>query len=47
VKVVFTVLDALPARHVGEQHTPVLTALAHEAGQAPGRAPVAKLEWLG
>jgi arylsulfatase A-like enzyme len=38
VKVVFTVLDALPARHVGEQHTPVLTALAHEAGQAPGRA---------
>jgi len=38
VKVVFTVLDALPARHVGEQHTPVLTALAHEAGAAPGRA---------
>jgi arylsulfatase A-like enzyme len=38
VKVVFTVLDALPARHVGERHTPVLTALAHEAGAAPGRA---------
>jgi hypothetical protein len=37
VKVVFTVLDALPARHVGAQHTPVLTALAHEAGAAPGR----------
>jgi arylsulfatase A-like enzyme len=38
VKVVFTVLDALPARHVGERHTPVLTALAHEAGAAPGQA---------
>jgi hypothetical protein len=38
VKVVFTVLDALPARHVGEQHTPVLTALARAAGQEPGRA---------
>ena len=38
MKVVFTVLDALPARHVGEQHTPVLTALARETGQAPGRA---------
>jgi arylsulfatase A-like enzyme len=36
MKVVFTVLDALPARHVGERHTPVLTALAHEAGGAPG-----------
>jgi len=38
MKVVFTVLDALPARHVGEAHTPVLDALAREAGQAPGRA---------
>ena len=37
MKVVFTVLDALPARHVGERHTPVLTALAHEAGAAPGQ----------
>jgi arylsulfatase A-like enzyme len=37
VKVVFTVLDALPARHVGELHTPVLTRLAHEAGASPGR----------
>ncbi len=27
MKVVFTVLDALPARHVGDAHTPVLTAL--------------------
>ncbi len=38
MKVVFTVLDALPARHVGEVHTPVLTALAREAGASPGRA---------
>jgi Type I phosphodiesterase / nucleotide pyrophosphatase len=38
VKVVFTVLDALPARHVGEAHTPVLTALAREAGTEPGTA---------
>jgi hypothetical protein len=38
VKVVLTVLDALPARHVGVEHTPVLTALAREAGQEPGRA---------
>ena len=38
MKVVFTVLDALPARHVGTQHTPVLTALAQEVGVAPGRA---------
>lgn len=36
MKVVFTVLDSLPTRHVGERHTPVLTALAHEAGAAPG-----------
>ncbi len=28
MKVVFTVLDSLPARHVGAEHTPVLTALA-------------------
>ncbi|HLM19758.1 MAG TPA: alkaline phosphatase family protein [Acidimicrobiia bacterium] len=38
MKVVFTVLDSLPARHVGELHTPVLTALAHAAGVAPGSA---------
>jgi hypothetical protein len=38
VKVVFTVLDALPVRHVGPRHTPVLTALAQEAGVAPGHA---------
>jgi hypothetical protein len=38
VKVVFTVLDALPARHVGERCTPVLTSLAREAGREPGRA---------
>jgi hypothetical protein len=38
VKVVFTVVDALPPRHVGGRHTPVLTALAHEAGAPPGQA---------
>jgi arylsulfatase A-like enzyme len=38
VKVVFTVLDALPVRHVGERHTPVLTALAREHGVEPGVA---------
>ncbi|HEU5306942.1 MAG TPA: alkaline phosphatase family protein, partial [Acidimicrobiia bacterium] len=38
MKVVFTVLDALPARHVGERCTPVLTSLAREAGREPGRA---------
>ncbi len=38
MKVVFTVLDSLPARHVGERHTPVLTALAHAVGATPGRA---------
>ena len=38
MKVVLTVLDSLPARHVGEQHTPVLTALAHAGGAAPGQA---------
>lgn len=38
MKVVLTVLDALPARHVGEEHTPVLTALAREAGAPPGVA---------
>jgi Type I phosphodiesterase / nucleotide pyrophosphatase len=35
MRVVFTVLDALPARHVGGDHTPVLAELA---GGAPGRA---------
>jgi hypothetical protein len=38
VKVVFTVLDAMPARHVGDTHTPVLAALAREAGGEPGVA---------
>jgi arylsulfatase A-like enzyme len=38
VKVVLTVLDALPARHVGADHTPVLSSLALQAGHAPGRA---------
>jgi arylsulfatase A-like enzyme len=38
MKVVFTVLDALPARHVGELHTPVLAALARAGGGVPGRA---------
>ncbi|MDQ1429675.1 MAG: hypothetical protein QOF40_277 [Actinomycetota bacterium] len=37
MKVVFTVLDALPARHVGDQFTPVLAALARTGGGAPGR----------
>jgi len=36
MKVVFTVLDSLPARHVGERHTPVLTALARAVGTEPG-----------
>ena len=39
MKVVFTVLDALPARHVGEQHTPVLTALAHGGGRRTRAGP--------
>lgn len=38
MKIVFTVLDALPARHVGELHTPVLVSLAREVGGAPGQA---------
>lgn len=38
MKVVLTVLDALPARHVGDRHTPVLSSLARDAGRAPGRA---------
>jgi arylsulfatase A-like enzyme len=37
VKVVFTVLDALPARHVGDEHTPVLAALARAGGGVVGR----------
>ncbi len=28
MKVVLTVLDSLPARHVGDDHTPVLAELA-------------------
>jgi len=38
VKVVFTVLDALPDRHVGASHTPVLHQLAGAGGRAPGGA---------
>lgn len=38
MKVVFTVLDALPVRHVGDDHTPVLAALARTAGGAPAQA---------
>jgi hypothetical protein len=38
VKVVMTIVDALPFRHVGDEHTPVLARLALEAGGAPGRA---------
>jgi hypothetical protein len=34
VRVVFTVLDALPARHVGAEHTPVLYDLASHGGLA-------------
>jgi len=34
VRVVFTVLDALPARHVGPEHTPVLYDLATRGGIA-------------
>jgi hypothetical protein len=40
MRVVFTVLDALPARHVGADHTPVLDELARAGGRIPtaGRA---------
>ena len=38
MKVVLTVLDSLPVRHVGDEHTPVLAALAREAGAPPGVA---------
>jgi arylsulfatase A-like enzyme len=38
VKVVFTVLDALPARHVGVEHTPVLSELARAGGGVPSTA---------
>jgi hypothetical protein len=34
MKVVFTILDALPARHVSPDHTPVLHQLAREGGWA-------------
>ena len=34
MRVVFTVLDALPARHVGPDHTPVLFDLAMRGGLA-------------
>src|SRR4051794_19099969 len=38
MKVVFTVLDALPLRHVGDDHTPALAELARAGGGAPTRA---------
>ncbi len=38
MKVVFTVLDALPARHVGDDHTPMLAELARAGGGVPSRA---------
>jgi len=40
MKVLFTVLDALPARHVGPDHTPVLDKLARAGARSPngGRA---------
>ena len=34
MRVVFTVLDALPVRHVGHEHTPVLHGLARSGGFA-------------
>ena len=34
MRVVFTVLDALPVRHVGREHTPVLHGLARSGGFA-------------
>ena len=38
MRVVFTVLDALPVRHVGVEHTPVLHDLARSGASAPGGA---------
>lgn len=38
MKVVLTVLDALPDRHVGPDHTPALHRLASRGGRAPGGA---------
>jgi len=38
MRLVFTVLDALPPRHVGPDHTPVLYELARAGGWAPGGA---------
>ena len=38
MRVVFTVLDALPVRHVGADHTPVLHDLARAGGIAAGGA---------
>ena len=38
MRVVFSVLDALPSRHVGADHTPVLVELARAGGGVPGRA---------
>ncbi len=38
MRVVFTSIDALPARHVGTDHTPVLVELARAGGGVPGTA---------
>jgi len=38
MKVVFTVVDALPVRHVGDDHTPVLAGLARAVGGVPSCA---------
>ncbi len=38
MKVAFTVIDALPDRHVGPDHTPVLQQLVDAGGRAPGGA---------
>ncbi len=38
MRVVFTVLDALPVRHVGHDHTPVLHGLARSGGVAANGA---------
>jgi hypothetical protein len=38
VKVLFSVIDALPDRHVGADHTPVLQQLVDAGGRAPGGA---------
>ena len=39
MKVVFTSIDALPSRHVGDEHTPVLAELARAVGGARRAGP--------